>query len=177
MASTSELEGVVLGIVHSVQPCTSYMIRRALRASPSTYWSASAGSVYPLIRRLTKNGLIEATPDPSDRRGRQVLRLRKEGRAALRAWTIEGSDPKVAARMYDSVRLRMFSLGALKPVEQRRFAVRALAALEASLLETREHFDSEATSSDEFERLANLGGVYQAEARVRWMREAVASLG
>lgn len=176
MVSPSELEGVVLGIVHAQQPCTSYTIRRALRESPSTYWSASAGSIYPLIRRLTESGWIEATPDPSDRRGRHVLRLKEEGRLALRAWTLEGSDPNVAARMYDSLRLRMFSMSALRPAERRRFANQALAALEACLTTTRNHFDSEATNADEYQRLANLGGVYEAETRVRWMREVVESL-
>jgi DNA-binding PadR family transcriptional regulator len=177
VANPSELEGVVLGIVHAQQPCTPYAIRRELFDSPSTYWSASAGSIYPLIKRLVGNGWLEATPDKTDRRGRQVLRLTRAGKNALRSWTTGGADPEIAARMYDSLRVRMFSLGALRPAERRRFAKKALAALEESLANTQRHLESRAAEASEFEHLANLGGVHEAEARVAWMREVVATLG
>ena len=81
----SELEGVALGIIHKHQPCTAYATRMKLRASPSSHWRASAGAIYPLLARLEDEGLIEATEDAGDRRGRMLLTTTPAGRKALKS--------------------------------------------------------------------------------------------
>ncbi len=173
----SELEGVVLGIVHEAQPCTTYAVRKELTASPSTHWTASAGSVYPLLERLESAGLVASALDDEDGRGRRLLRVTSAGRAALRAWVLSGSDPDVAASVFDAVRARAFFARALTPRQREQFAARSLEALEAYLVAARKHVDRYTATGDPFGRLAALGAVYDAEARVRWMQEVVESLG
>ena len=171
VARISELKGVVLGIVYNLQPCTAYAVRRELRASPSTHWSASGGSIYPLLDRLESGGLVTSTPDAKDRRGRRLLRLTQAGGSALRSWALRGSEPEVAAEVFDAVRARVFFLAALAPRDRERFATRSLDALEGYLATVREDLSGRTDEQGGFEYLAALGGVYEAEARVKWMRE------
>ena len=176
MATITELEGVVLGIVRSLQPCTAYAVRRELQASPSTHWSGSAGSIYPLLGRLEEAGLVEALSDTSDGRGRRLVTLTSKGAAALRGWILEGGTPDVAASVSDALRTRSFFLDALTAAEQRTFVASALEAAEAFHARTQEYGQSRAEDG-KIARLAARGGEYAAEARVRWLRDLLAALG
>ena len=71
MRELSELEYVVLGVVRQEAPCTPYVIRQVFAHSPSSYWSGSAGAIYPLVRRLERRGLLEST---ERRRGSRTSR-------------------------------------------------------------------------------------------------------
>ena len=50
----TELEGAVLSVLARRQPLSAYGIRKEFEAAVTRSWSASAGSVYPLVKRLTK---------------------------------------------------------------------------------------------------------------------------
>jgi DNA-binding PadR family transcriptional regulator len=175
MATITELEGVVLGILRSLQPCTAYAVRRQIQASPSTHWSASAGSIYPLLGRLEGAGLVEALSDAVDGRGRRLMTLTRKGNAALRRWILEAGEPDIAANVSDALRTRAFFLDALSAAERRRFVESALQAAEAFHSITEEYGRSRAEEGG-IARLAALGGEYAAEARVRWLRELLTSL-
>ena len=175
MATITELEGVVLGIVRGLQPCTAYAVRRQLQASPSTHWSGSAGSIYPLLGRLEDAGLVEARSDAEDGRGRRLLSLTGEGRGALKRWVLEAAHLEVAAQVSDAVRTRAFFLDALSAAERRRFVESALEAAETFHAMTREYGRSREDDGG-LVRLAALGGEYAAEARIRWLQELRASL-
>lgn len=175
MATITELEGVVLGIVRSLQPCTAYAVRRRIQASPSTHWSASAGSIYPLLARLEDAGLVEALADPTDGRGRRLMTLTRKGKTALRGWILEAGKPEVAANVSDALRTRTFFLDALSPTERRRVVESALLSAETFRANTEAYRHSLAEEKG-IRMLAALGGEYAAEARVRWLRELLASL-
>jgi len=167
----SELQGVVLGIVGRHGVCTAHQVRRALRASPSTYWSASAGAIYPLLKRLTATGHLVSVRDRSDRRRRSLLSLTDKGRRALRSWVLEVSDARVAASIFDAVRSRAFFLGALPLRDRVRFAEGALHALENFVQVARAYEQAGDRDASALERLAAHGAVLVAQARVEWMRE------
>ncbi|MEM7415538.1 MAG: PadR family transcriptional regulator [Gemmatimonadota bacterium] len=171
MNTLSELEGVVLGLVSLRQPCTAYGVRRALTDSPSTHWSASSGSIYPLLRKLESRGLVESSEDPDDRRGRRLLQVTDAGRAVHSDWMFQASSPAVTAAVSDTIRSRAFFLGSLAPAERVRFIEEALAALDVFLARTRDDLEARERSEDTYGTWAARGGVYQAEARVRWMLE------
>lgn len=175
MATTTELEGVVLGLVRSMQPCTAYAVRRRMQTSPSTHWSGSAGSIYPLLGRLEEAGLVESLSDAADGRGRRLLSLTEAGSEALRRWIAEAGAPEVAANVSDALRTRAFFLDALSPGERRSFVESALAAAEAFHAVTKEYGRSR-VGEGETERIAARGGEYAAEARVRWLRELLDAL-
>jgi DNA-binding PadR family transcriptional regulator len=175
VARISELEGVVLGIVQARQPCTAYAVRREIQASASAHWGASAGAIYPLLARLESARWVESLVDVDDRRGRRMIRITASGRRALREWMLNTESAEVAANVSDAVRSRAFFLGSLSPASRRRFVDASLTALEAFLESAREDLAAR-SAADDFSRLAAQGGVYQAEARVRWMKEIRAYL-
>ena len=69
----TELEGAALGVVVRDGPCTSYVVKEMFRGSPSEFWSGSAGSIYPLMRRLEERGLVASKRGSTGRRGHKVL--------------------------------------------------------------------------------------------------------
>lgn len=191
MNSISELEGVVLGIVRSLQPCTAYAVRKRLASSPSTHWSASGGSIYPLLSRLERAGLVQAHVDEGDGRRSRLVTLTPKGERALRDWILTAGTPEVAENVSDALRSRAFFLDVLSASDRRRFAEEALAAAEAHLARARAYRDEEApfgvgaseggdepeVGESRFGHLAAVAGVYAAEARVRWLEELVAEMG
>lgn len=170
----TELEGVVLGIVDAQQPCTAYRVRQGLIESPSTYWSASAGAIYPLIERLVNLGYVKKSArDRTDGRGRAMLSLSAKGRRSLHAWIMDAATPQVAASVFDSVRARAFFLESLSVAERTLFARQSLEALERFLDQTLE-FQEFQKDAARFRQLAASGAVHAARARVAWMREVLA---
>jgi DNA-binding PadR family transcriptional regulator len=167
----SELEGVVLGIVGRQDRCTAHQVRRALLASPSTYWSASAGAIYPLLSRLRAAGHVASNRDRADGRGRSHLSLTAKGRRALRSWLLQASDASIAASIFDAVRSRAFFLGSLSARDRERFAEGALRALEGFLEVALTYERARDDDATRLERLAANGAVRVARARVEWMRE------
>jgi len=171
LTKISELEGVVIGMVRSRHSCTAYSVRRMLQQSPSAHWSASAGAIYPLLDRLEREGWVKSELDPDDRRGRRLLVVTPDGRKAHRRWMLAASHAEVAANISDAVRTRAFFLSVMSPHDRRQFVDESLEALEAFLKITQQDLEDRSSEVDDLSRLAALGGVRQAEARVAWMRE------
>ena len=166
----SELEGVCLGIVRKSQPCTAYRVRCALKEAPSSHWQASAGSVYPLLARLEEEGLIVATSDKDDGRGRKLLRVNAAGKRLLEKWILAGTDHELIASVTDPIRSRAFFLDALNAERRVEFIEDLIVQLESYLLETRAHLETRAEADDPYEHLGALGAVRITEARLDWLR-------
>jgi DNA-binding PadR family transcriptional regulator len=69
------------------------------------FWAASYGQIYPELRRLEDDGLIEGKPDPTGGRQRNVYALTKTGRQELRTWL--EAEPEVF-EMRDEGLLKLF---------------------------------------------------------------------
>ncbi|MCS6625417.1 PadR family transcriptional regulator [Roseibacterium beibuensis] len=165
----TELESCVLGVVWRRGPCSAYVVRLEFAHSHSAQWSASAGSIYPAVKRLQGLGLLDSTPRPWGRRGRTELTLTSAGLGALRAW-IQRMDSWTADPTSDPVRTRLFFLDALELDEERRAAIRKAEENTRSKLESlRRHVEDLKHASAGVEYLAALGGVFELEARSRWL--------
>ena len=73
----------------SLRPMSGYEIRQAIAQSIGNFWSESYGQIYPTLKRLVAEGLVEETA--GGRKARQgraqtVYRLTAGGRRRLRAW-------------------------------------------------------------------------------------------
>lgn len=167
----SELEGVSLGIIYKQQPCTAYHVRRKLRQSPSSHWQASAGSLYPLLSRLEKDGLLETRLDDDDGRGRKLLKITAAGRRELRIWVLAGSDLTHLSSVTDPVRSRVFFLQILDAPKRRRYITGLIKQMEAYHLETKAHLDQISERDDLFNYLGALGAEKITAARLEWLRE------
>lgn len=96
----SELEGMILCEIDRQGETSAYAIQKIFAHSPSSFWAASKGAVYPAIDRLVRKGLLKAAALKGDGRGTRHLTLTKKGSSSLSAWasnidlaTSPGADP------------------------------------------------------------------------------------
>ena len=170
----SELEGVCLGLVRKHEPCTAYRVRQKLKAAPSSHWQASAVSVYPLLTRLEDKKLVTKISDAADGRGRKLLRITRQGRAALRKWLLLGAEPELISSMTDPIRSRMFFLDVLRATRQTVYLDKLISEMRHYLSKTKDHLGSLNEDDDPCAYLGSLGAVKIAEARLAWLREVAA---
>ena len=95
---------VILGML-GWRPMTGYEIKALVDRSTRFFWAASYGQIYPELRRLAEQGLIEGEKSPRGGRRRKVYRLTPDGRRELRAWLRR--DPEVF-EVRDEGLLRLF---------------------------------------------------------------------
>ncbi len=178
--SRSELECFVLGLVWQLGPGSPYDVRRHVQSSPSTQWSASAGAIYPLMRRLERAGLLSARVERSGKRRRREYRITPRGVAALRAWIGPPLAPEAVTVAHDPLRSRARFLGALTAEQQRAWITAARAALDE--VERRVCAWSESHSGEKDAamrravRLLTRSGEIDVESRRRWIDEIRACL-
>ncbi len=165
----TELESCALGAIGQLRPCSTYQVRRAFARSPTVEWSASAGTVYPVVERLLRLRLIKAERQTSDGRGRRNLSITARGERALSDWIV-GLSATDAASTPDPVRSRMHFFEMLKTAKERAtFLTRSEQLTLSAIRETRSFLVRERNNS-ETDYLASLGGLYQLEARLNWLR-------
>jgi DNA-binding PadR family transcriptional regulator len=109
----SAVTPVILGLL-SYAPMSGYDMKQAVERSTRFFWAASYGQIYPELRRLEAQGLIEGEDKPNGGRTRRVYRLTKTGRQALTDWLL-GSTTRIELR--DESLLRLF-FGQALPREQ-----------------------------------------------------------
>jgi DNA-binding PadR family transcriptional regulator len=78
---------VLLGML-SIQPNLSgYELHKAIEENFGSFWGESYGQIYPTLKRLGAEGLIETCKSASaPRKRRQEYALTEAGRIALREW-------------------------------------------------------------------------------------------
>ncbi len=96
---------VILGLL-SLSPRSGYDIKAVVDRSTRFFWAASYGQIYPELRRLEQEGLIEGEDVPNGRRARRVFRLTPAGRDELRRWLL--SPGELAVELRDESLLRLF---------------------------------------------------------------------
>jgi len=173
----TELEAAVLGTVARRGPCTAYAVRKAFLDAPSTYWSGSAGAIYPLVARLEERGLLSARERPWGRGTKKLLSLTDAGRRTLRRWLAPPLPVWVAAHTADPVRTRLFYLEALPAAERVRFVDDAETKTRLYLAHVRGETQRLAAEGDPFEMLAARGIEIELEARLTWLQEVRATVG
>ena len=163
----TEIELCVLGIVWLRGPCSAYVVRRELAVSQSSFWSSSAGSVYPIIKRLLAARLVAAKTVASDGRGKRNLAISAEGERVLQSWLTELPAWTGMAGL-DPIRARMNFFGVLKSARDQ------LAFLDLASAHTRAQIEKEKVLLKQFtnvHRLTHLGALAEVEARKRWLGE------
>jgi DNA-binding PadR family transcriptional regulator len=120
MPELTPLASIVLGFVRLL-PSTGFGLRRIFRSTPLGNFSDSPGSIYPLLARLERAGLVKGTIDraPGARR-RKVFSITDAGTDALRAWLMSPIDPEFTRRHPDlyGIRFAFMSDGLLSAREQ-----------------------------------------------------------
>jgi PadR family transcriptional regulator, regulatory protein AphA len=95
---------VVLGML-TFGPRSGYDIKAVVDRSTRFFWAASYGQIYPELRRLEGEGLIQGEDAPSGGRSRRVYKITRAGRDALREWSFGST---VTIELRDESLLRLF---------------------------------------------------------------------
>ena len=78
---------VILGGLSIQSNLTGYELHKAIEENFGSFWGESYGQIYPTLKRLVTEGLIEACkPASAPRKRRQEYALTDAGRASLREW-------------------------------------------------------------------------------------------
>lgn len=126
----SELEGAILSEIEHRGQQTAFQVRKAFADSFSLEWKGSAGAIYPAVRRLEKDGLLQASAAQGGRATRH-LSLTAVGRQALREWAC---DPVLATSIgVDPFRLRAGIWAILTPEDRKGLFLELEAAIEANV--------------------------------------------
>jgi len=106
---TTAVTPVVLGLL-ALAPRSGYDIKTVVDRSTRFFWAASYGQIYPELKRLEEEGLVEGEDQPNGGRSRRVYRLTAAGREALHDWLL---GPTVTIELRDESLLRLFFADAL----------------------------------------------------------------
>ena len=113
-ADQSPTAYVILGML-KIGRRTGYDIKQMVDFSTRFFWATSYGQIYPELKRLEENGLIEGESDPRGGRKRRAYTLTAAGEDALERWLTSAADPLYELR--DEALLKLFFAGALAPEE------------------------------------------------------------
>ena len=162
---------VILGIL-SVHPCSGYEIKASVDRSTRFFWAASYGQIYPELRRLEAEGLIEGEDAPNGRRARRVYRLTDAGREELVAWLLA---PKTTIELRDENLLRLIFADAI----QREDALQLLEGRRRwheNLLAVLREIDARPGEDPPFVDLVLRWGIDFNEWGARWCQEQLERL-
>ena len=120
----------VLGLL-SMGPMSGYEMRRMISQSIGHFWSESFGQIYPALKRLTAEGLVEKrTEVKKGQRERNVYSLTKAGKKQLKKWA---EVPAGVAVPRNELLLKLF-FGSHAPVSASRKNVQAFVARQEQAL-------------------------------------------
>ncbi len=154
---------LVLGLVRTIQPCTSYEMKQLVKRSIGMFWSFPHSQLYAEPARLVDDGLLTEEQESGGRRRRR-FRLTGAGREALEDWLLDEGRDEIGEHRDDGL-LRLFFSHGLDPDHVRDLGARRRRLHEdriAYLEEIRADVGDRATA----EQLATL------ELGVRWDRTA-----
>lgn len=100
---------VILGLLQK-QPMSGYDIKSHVDVSTSFFFSASYSQIYPELKRLEQNGLIEGTELATGKRSRTEYAITQTGQQAFEAWLAE---PGAGIELRDEGLLKIFFGGGL----------------------------------------------------------------
>lgn len=157
-------------------PCTPYALRREFLDSPSQYWSASSGAVYPLVLRLEERGLIRLKGKTADGREGNIYMLTRAGQRALTRWIKSIDAPACISVPPDPLRSRIAFLDLLDAADRGKCLENASSALRAYVSQVRSYTARATKEQTPAEYLVSLGALRTLEARLQWLEEVVQAI-
>jgi DNA-binding PadR family transcriptional regulator len=157
---------VILGLLE-LRPQSGYEIKQFVDDSTRFFWAASYGQIYPELKRLEREGLIEGEDAPAGGRKRTVYRLTPAGRDVLLDWL---RTPGTAYELRDEGLLKLFFAGAL-PREDALAIVREMRERHARTLERLREVEPRAKQLGGYPYVVLECGLHFHETMNRWYGE------
>jgi PadR family transcriptional regulator, regulatory protein AphA len=111
------LRSALLGLLHA-EPMSGYDLDRILDETFGYVWTAQHSQIYPALRQMEREGLIEAEVQKTGGRERRVYRLLDNGHAELMAWI---SEPVAYSAERDVAHLKASMIDLLEPEQAEAF--------------------------------------------------------
>ena len=163
---TTAVTPVVLGLL-AHGPRSGYDIKTVVDRSTRFFWAASYGQIYPELRRLERDGLVEGEQAPRGGRDRRVYKLTRAGREALVEWLLGDT---VTIELRDESLLRLFFADAL-PHEQALLLLEGRKRGHEEYLAVLHAIDARPGDDPEFVDLVLRWGIAFNEWGARWCEE------
>jgi DNA-binding PadR family transcriptional regulator len=163
---------VILGLLAGGER-SGYEIKAIVDRSTRFFWAASYGQIYPELRRLEHEGLIEGEDAPNGARPRRVYRLTPAGQGELEAW-LRGSEVTVELR--DESLLRLFFADAL-PREEALGLIEGRRRGFQQVLERLREIDARPGEDPPFVDLVLRWGLAYTEWETQWCAQQLERLG
>jgi len=168
----------ILGML-SLRPMSGYDIRKTVQESIRFFWSESYGQIYPALKRLEAQKLVErARGAQKGRAGRQVYALTRTGRRELQEWLTR----KPQMQPFRNELLLKLFFGRLAPREACQEHLRHFRQRQEDFLRTYRqvegwlHTEHERHPDLPFWLMTLTYGVHQARALRNWCDETLAAL-
>lgn len=164
-------EAFVLAQISRAQPVTAYELRKTFSDSPIAGLSSSTGTIYPIVRRLTERGLVQAAAVEGDGRRTERLSCTPEGRKVVREWLRSVKDSSLLVD--DPLRTRILYLDMLSRPEQLKWLQSTRQALTARMVEVDEYAAAHAGFYEDF---AHENARLALTTRIQWIERIIAAL-
>ncbi len=87
MATKNKTRYAILGVLN-MKPCSGYDIKKFCDKTISHFWNENFGHIYPVLKQLSEEELIEPINSASEDR-RKVYRITEKGKEAFEYWLIQ----------------------------------------------------------------------------------------
>ena len=175
----TSFEHILLGMI-CARPSSGYDLKRIFAATPMGIYQPSSGALYPALRRLELQGLVQAATSfgraGESARHRRVYEPTQAGRAAHASWLGTPVEPATVSRDLGLHLMRFVMMEHLFPraevLEFLQDLTDALAAFTAEL----ERHTAATDLNDRHPRLALDHGLAVHRASLRWAEDTIAAL-
>lgn len=165
----------VLGVL-SMGPMSGYTIRSVIEQSIGNFWSESFGQIYPALKRLSAEGLIQKkTERQKGRPDKNVYSLTEKGRERLQEWLAIPAVPSVPR---NDLLLKLF-FGVHVPVSVSRENMQAFLREHETALKRYEAIREELRQKHSGDQQAPFWlmtvsyGCHHSEAMLKWCNETL----
>jgi len=162
------------------RPMSGYDLKKAVEQSVGNFWKESYGQLYPILKRLSDDGLASKTDaGAGGKRTRHLYSITPAGRDALRRWLEEATEPQ---QLRNELLLKLFFGGRGDAAWSRRQVEQARERLVADLARYKsihERLQREQSGDVDFEfwTITLRYGERDAQALIDWCDETITALG
>jgi DNA-binding PadR family transcriptional regulator len=175
----TSFEHILLGLICRA-PSSGYDLKRIFAATPMAVYQPSSGALYPALRRLEQQDLVQAqTPagqDAESARRRRVYEPTAAGQAAHASWLRTPVDPATVASDLGLHLMRFVMMEHALPHGEVLAFLHSLAEALAAFTAQLERYTATTDLSDRYPRLALEHGLAVHRASLRWAQHAIAAL-
>jgi len=170
------IEHSILGMI-SIRPSSGYDLKAEFEKGAATLLAASSfGSIYPHLKRLEQDGLIEAQEEDSEGRHKKVYDLTVKGWQELARWLEQSSEYPIP--MHDELLLKMLFWGSTS--KERTTLITQLQARREESLNMLDYMEEQQSNGrefvDEYTALVFSFMQMRLESELNWIAEAIKQL-